>query len=473
MGMYSTTSTQETKIPPPTSQELALMSLTTDGMMTSYLEESGYDVQKTTISWEQSDEGKSFASRRSALENALRAAQADAQNPRWKGGGGMTWNVQNEINNLNNEEAEARKGYQPKMDYKVEKKPSRDVQIIGEQYGKQSTQYKQALAVSQKKELQMVRSKQDIEFQIMEKTQKFLRGDFSLNEGQNKFMDDVLGPLRKASSDAVGFIMGEADRLDQSIGRSLNEYDQKVKETGLGLDNALIALDNRIKQTGKDMGSALDDEVKISKDLIKLGLKDFTQDQRLRISNQASLLGRNPSDPEFERELADLADKEITRSYGELGRYGAEKRIGIAERTGGGLEQTRQMRFGLAERAQGLREEAARLRGESGLRLSEQEGTIRSNLALGMPPQQIQTGINVGQYQSALTQQRINNAQAAMQAPLSIYGAMAQERYRQPTTTTQSSTGWGNILTGLLGVGISGAATAASAGAFGSIGGNS
>jgi len=104
MGMYSTTSTQETKIPPPTSQELALMSLTTDGMMTSYLEESGYDVQKTTISWEQSDEGKSFASRRSALENDLRAAQADAQNPRWKGGGGMTWNVQNEINNLNNEE---------------------------------------------------------------------------------------------------------------------------------------------------------------------------------------------------------------------------------------------------------------------------------------------------------------------------------------------------------------------------------
>src|SRR3990167_4204590 len=446
--MYSQTSVSETKIPPPTPQELALISLTTDGMMTSFLEESGYEVQKTTISFEQSDEGKNFASRRSALQGELNKIQSQDQTQAGRSGYGKAAHgpysesasssrIMADLDSLRQEEQDARKDYQPKIDYKTEKKLPKDIEMLKQRYGVEGVSTKEGKSYLER-EVTQAKSKRDIEDLILQKADKFLRGDFSLNAGENKFLDDVMGPLRQASINAVNFILSEAETSDKSIGSTISEYEKRVKETGMSLDTALVALEDRVTKTGRDMKTALDDEIGMTKSLVKMGLKDFTDQQRLRISNQASLLGRNPSDPEFEHELSDLANKEISRSYTELGRYGAEKRLGIEERTGGGfeeaararmgiyertgggLEQAAQMRSALAERTAGMREEAARLQGESGLRLAEQEGTIRSNLAFGMPPQQIATGINVGQYQNALIQQRIANAQNAMNAPLAI-----------------------------------------------------
>jgi hypothetical protein len=129
--------------------------------------------------------------------------------------------------------------------------------------------------------------------------------------------------------------------------------------------------------------------------------------------------------------------------------------------------------LGIKERTGAAREELARGRGAANVSLAEQESNLRWQVGSGMAPQQIGVGTSVHGYNQSLIQQRISNAQNAMNAPLPFLDYYQRERMAQPTRTVTSSPAWGpQLLGGILGMGSMGAnmySGIASAGALRSI----
>lgn len=479
MGMCSSTSTQQTTIPPPTPEELALLELAGKSMQT-YMDEAGYEITRSEIPFEQTEQGQNFAARRRRIQERIDAERSQpaqqSRGGRTLGGAGVLTpkfgsSAEAEMAALDREENEARKNYKPEVNYsEPRRKADLETEEIRRRYGADSPQYRAAYEAYQQREIAKEKSEQNIDRLILDRTQKLLKGDYSLNEGEQQFLDQLLGPMKQAALNAVGYIES-AQTKDQGIGLALENFGKQIQQTKMNMGDALIALEDRVKQTGQDMTQALDDEIEISRQLTQMGLEDFTSQQRLAISNQAAALGRSPSDPKFQLDLQSVVNREIERTGLEFGRFAASERRDIAERTGAGLEDAQRLRLGIEERtgagmegiAQarvGYAEEAARMRGQSEMALAENAGNIRSNLAYGLPPQMVGLGTQVGGYQQAIEQQRLNNlAQGGYQMPVGLYGTRAQERYLQPTTTTRTSQSVGSILSGLVGMGLQGYAT--------------
>lgn len=149
--------------------------------------------------------------------------------------------------------------------------------------------------------------------------------------------------------------------------------------------------------------------------------------------------------------------------------------MSIAERTGAGLEGTDNMRLGIAERTgQGMEgiagqrvgyaAQAAEMRGALETNLAGKEADIRSNLAYGLPPQQVGMGMDVANFQNAINQQRLQNIQAGYSMPMNTYGTMARERFAQPTTTTTQTPSIASGITGFIGAAMGGVGAAGSLG---------
>lgn len=546
MGLYSSTVKQETKIPEPTPEERALMGLSAEMMMAS-MSQAGYEVTKTTINWENSSQGQGYAKRRAAIQNQINSLS-----------GQNTGAARNQLGQLNQqlrmldaEEVEAKKGFKPEVQYHTREKASLEVEQLRQKYGENSPQYQQAYQKYINEKIANEKTQGQIEKMALDRAAKLLRGDYSLNAGEQRFMNELLGPMKEAGLRAISYIEGglmdeedfaglsqrksqlhadlqaakdelaalpastakgqktfgfgggqagkdpkrqeltkriedlqtqikktEEQEAAGGLGKAIIEFKDRIRQTGMEIGDAILALENRVQQTGQDMKVALDEEISITRELNKMGIEDFTSDTRRRIAEKAAALGRSSMDPEFVAELQQEATREIQRSNLQLGAYAAEKKMGIAERTGAGLEAAARQRVALAERtgtalegaeAQqvGYAEEGARMRGGLETRLAEQGANIRSNLAFGLPPQMIGTGLDVAGYNNALIQQRMQNTMAASQMPLNLYNVQARERFAQPTTTTRQSMGLGTILGGLIGTGISGVATMYGAGMFG------
>ncbi|HEX5033351.1 MAG TPA: hypothetical protein VFW62_02620 [bacterium] len=529
MGLYSSTTKQETKIPEPTPEERALMGLSAE-MMMSTMAQAGYEVTKTTVGWEQSAQGSSYSKRRSELQNRLNSLSG--QNT--PGAKQEIGQINYQLRTLDAEEQEARKDFKPEVQYQTREKASLEVEEIRKRYGENSPEYQAAYQKYVDEKVGKEKAQSEIEKMALERSAKLLRGDYSLNAGEKKFMNELLGPMREAGLRAISYIEGglmdeedfenlgtkkselqtqlktaqdelaalpkndkrrqeltkqvkdlqgqvkktEEQEAAGGLGKAIIEFKDRVKQTGMEMGDAILALENRVQQTGQDMRVALDEEISITRELNKMGIQDFTSDTRLRIAEKAAAMGRSSMDPEFVAELQQEATREIQRSNLQLGAAAAQGKMAIAERTGAGLEEAARNRLAVAERTGaalegaegqqvGYAEESARMRGGLETRLAEQEGNIRSNLAYGLPPQLISSGLDTAGYNNALIQQRMQNAMAVSQMPLNQYGAMARERYLQPTTTTTQTTGIGNIISGLIGTGISGFSAAMSGGLLG------
>ncbi|KAB2836981.1 MAG: hypothetical protein K8F31_11300 [Roseovarius sp.] len=545
MGLYSSTVKQETKIPEPTPEERALMGLSAEMMMAS-MAQAGYEVTKTTVNWEQSSQGQGYAKRRSELQSQINSLSGQNTAAAREQLGQLNY----QLRMLDAQESEAKKGFKPEVQYHTREKASAEVEEIRRRYGENSPEYKAAYQKFVNEKIALEKTQGQIEKMALDRAAKLLRGDYSLNAGEQKFMNEILGPMREAGLRAISYIEGglmdeedfanlskqrgdlqnqlkaaqeelaalpaattgnkktfgfgggaskdpkrqeltkkiadlqaqikktEEQEAAGGLGKAIIEFKDRIRQTGMEIGDAIMALENRVQQTGQDMRVALDEEIAITRELNKMGIEDFTSDTRRRIAEKAAALGRSSMDPEFVAELHEEATREIQRSNLQLGAYAAEKKMGIAERTGAGLEDAARQRIALAERtgaalegveAQqvGYAEEGARMRGGLETRLAEQGANIRSNLAFGLPPQMIGTGLDVAGYNNALIQQRMQNTMAASQMPLNLYNVQARERIMQPTTTTRTSMGLGTILGGLIGTGISGVATMYGAGMFG------
>ena len=350
------------------------------------------------------------------------------------------------------------------------KKADIETEAIRAKYGENSPEYKAAYEKYQAGKIQDEKAQQNIDKTILARTQKLLNGDYGLNDNEKKFMDELLGPMKQAGLSAISYI-DSAQTKDEGIGKALENFGNEIKQTGMNMGDALLTLDNRIRQTGEDMSAALTNTIETTKQLYKMGIEDFTSQQIMNLNTQAAALGRSPTDPRFQMDLEKNVSRQIQENDLQLGQYEAQARMGIAERTGAGLEANDQARVALAERTgQGMEgiqqarvgyaEQAANMRGQLDTTLAQNEGNIRSNLAYGLPPSMIGLGQNVGSYNNAIEQQRLANlAQGGYTMPMGLYGTQAAERMAQPTTTTHSSQSIASIVGGLIGTGMQGYAT--------------
>jgi hypothetical protein len=492
MGCCSSSQTSQTTIPEPTPEERALLGLS-NTMMQAYLESSGFEVTRTQQSFEDSDEGKSFANQRQQLQQQiddLNSRISEASSQTTSGGPGKAvgrgdYDAISQLNNgknglyaqmnqLEEKEREARAEFKPAINYATREKADFETEEIRKKFGADSPQYREAYERYSQNKINTEKTDNDIKSLLAQKTKKLLSGDYGLNAGEQAFMDELLGPMKEAGLNAINYIES-AQTSDQGIGKALTAFADQIKQTGMDMGDAVLALENRVRQTGVDMNTALDEEVATTRELNRMGVEDYTSAQRRQISSQAALLGRSPTDPEFQNQLQDLATRAITQSNLQVGAMAADKRIGIASQTGQGLENAQNIRLGIAERTgQGLEgvaqarvgyaDEAAHMKGQLDTSLAGQESSIRSNLAYGLPPQQVGMGMDVANFQNALNQQRLQNIQTGYSLPMNTYNTAARERMAQPTTTQTSTPSVAGTITGMIGAGMSGVGAAGSLG---------
>jgi len=179
-------------------------------------------------------------------------------------------------------------------------------------------------------------------------------------------------------------------------------------------------------------------------------------------------LGRASTDPGFIRELENRTQESLQDVELNLAVQSAQGRLGIAERTGSGLENisllrtqltgekglrledVARTRAQLAEATGGKKEQLSQARtslSESLLREQEQR---RTALGQGLPIQQAQVGISTGQFTSGQNQLATQNLFQTGQFAQQSRGQLLQERMAQPTTTTTTG-GLGTTLGGIFG----------------------
>ena len=149
------TTTETTTIPEMTPEEAGLLNLARDGLLTSYLEESGYHVEKSETTWETSADAKEFTDRKATLNNRISTLEAQLKEPALAPHGGYSRgpeaNLQNQLNQamgdlnrLEDDEEEARGKFKPEITYETTKAYDLEAKRIGEEKGYDSPEFKVA-----------------------------------------------------------------------------------------------------------------------------------------------------------------------------------------------------------------------------------------------------------------------------------------------------------------------------------------
>lgn len=499
MGLCSSTTINKTEIPEPTAQEKAMMDMMTNNLMPAALEAQGYEVIKSQGTYEETGEYERFTEKRTRftkerteLEEQLATLQ----------GGAFTGSKQNEmamlqsqisqinrqLDTVDKEEDDFLEDYDPQMTYKTRRLDSPEVErartLAGDNWATDPTY----LALKEEYEEEKVakgKQRSEIEQKFMDVTEKFLDGDYSITKEQGELLKKNMAPIRAAVTDMFTKAREESEGTEKDLLSTLNEtfteFDKRVESTHLSTMDALDVVGDQILKTGSDMEAALENTVSIQKELMEMGIEDYSGKVLKQVAGNAAMLGRSPDDPEYTQEIAKTIAREVKSGMLNLGAMEAQGVLSIKERTGGALEQLGMTRAELvSQRGQKLEgsaldrggqkmniegrygDQATQMRmqeGQANVGLEEQAANMRWQVGAGMAPQQASLGMGVSQYQNALEQQGIANAKGAMMTPMPMVDYQARERHAQPTTTTTKSPSvLGSVfgaITGAVGAGAS------------------
>jgi len=468
--------------------------LLTDDLMPQFLQEAGYETNPTKTTYEETDEAKSFAKRRSDLLTQ----QAEGTGAQYWGGKSF----EQHLAALNAAEEKFQSTWQPITDYNLRKLDPPEVEAARTKYGATSEQY---LNLKQQYDTQAIaddKQQRQLTSLYMEKTRKFLAGDIAVTPEQQTQIAELYAPVLAAadalfteSTTAAERTAGETKaeveatqgNLLDTVSKTFATFNERVKETGMNMLQGLEATGAQIKQTGADMTTALAKTVGVYKELLDLGIKDFTGEVTKKVAMGAAAIGRDPGDPGYGAEIQELIAKQVKEGTLNLAAMEAQGQLAITERTGGGLEEIQRGKTAVAERTGGQLEQsalqegsqtaaiqertgsakegiAARLgaareglvssRGMARSAIAEQQAALRYQLGAGLAPTQVGLGQATNQYQEALAQQRLANTQAAMGVPGGFVDYYAANRRAQPTATqTTSQSTFGGVVSGLAGLG--------------------
>ncbi len=493
MGGDNTT-VQETSIPEPTQEEKAMQSLISETLLPAFLEKAGFETTRTTSNFQDSAEAKGFETRRSRLieerdellttgtATPSRGIVTQAQQEIDRQGlDAATQSKVAEINRrldeLGQEESGALARFDPKISIEARRLGTPEVERIRREFGEDSEEFRTARDVQELEEIGISKKKQEITKAFLDRTQKFVSGDFSITEEQQQFVKDSFTGTRAALDDMFDSIIAESNETKEELlatsQKTFSAFTEQVAETGMALGNALDAVGTQVNRTGRNMLDSLADTIAINKELLLEGIQDLTGELTKQMTNktnqQAVALGRDPSDPEYTREIqktvAETVAKEVKRGVLNLNLMEAQGKLSIQERTGSKLEEIGFKRVAVSERtgqltegaiarrgqeelairgvAGATREGATQGRGAAEVGLEEQAQALRFNIAAGQSPSQIQAGVNVSQFQEALSQQEISNLRAGIGTTTGVADRFARERFAQPTTTSTSSESFG------------------------------
>ena len=436
--MCGSKTTETTTIPPPSPEELAMMNLATDGLMTAYLNDAGYDVTKTMGSYQDDPEYASLQTQKSSIQEQINSLNGQLQ--------GATSNQQQQqimmqMNGLNTQmndavNKEINLASKPQsIQYKVNKKP---------EVAAQEALFNQKTTA--------------IQMQSFDIAEKFLKGDMSFTSGQQEFMDSVLGPMKQAGLDAVKYLKdaagitkesmeaaisgvetqvkatgaaGEADigkigeevkatgaAGEADLGKvgaqvkdtgakmleALAKYKDQIKQTGLSMGDAILDFSENVKKTGADMGAAIEESLSSSKALMEMGITDFNLEVKKQMSAQAASLGRSVTDPEFINEMQQQVNKNICQASLQFGALSAQQKAEVALQTGLGMQEASKLKLAAAQQT-GAGLEAAE---QMGMGIAQQTGQGLENVAMqkfGLGQQTGQGLQNIAQMKFGLGQE--------------------------------------------------------------------
>lgn len=328
---------------------------------------------------------------------------------------------------------------------RMRKRESDELEALREKFGVDSREYKTVKARDVAKQSQMKADQEEITKLFVQNTKKFLSGDFAASDDQKKLIQEQLAPERAL----VEKMFGDAASVNsKDFSDQLKKFNEGADQMGLDLERAVGVVGAQVLRTGQDVEKALSSTIQARQELMKMNVEDITGELTKKISANAAAMGRDPNDPEYQRDIQQATAREITRANLELGAFEAEKKMGIKERTGAGLEGV------LSQQA------------SAQLGLEEIRRNMEFQAGAGMTPQQVGLGMNVAQFQNALAQQRLQNIQSLGAIPSSILEQQQRLRMSQPTSTQIQSSSPFEALLGL-GTGVAGAYSGiASAGAL-------
>lgn len=478
----STKQTVESKttIPEPSAEEKEIMKMISGPLMETALKAQGVEVTRTEKTFEQTNEYQSYQDRRSRLTeernelvNQMEGLKTSTQKAGYFYNQGEMNKYQQRINEVNRkldsldaEETNARDNYDPIVEFTTRELDPPEVERARKLYGEDSEQYKSLKDEYDLKEIESSKTQDQIFKSAQEATLKYLNGDFSITEEQKRQISDNLAPYREAVQKMYSEAEKDADETERSLAQiTMDKYKNfrdQVAKTKMDTMAALETVGSQIMQTGDSMEDALAKTVSANQALLEMGIEDYTGQVTRNIASKAAMVGRSPSDPEYQNEIAENIAREVKMGQLNLAAMESQGILSIKERTGSALERLGLTKADLIAQTGAKLESASLEEGAQKGAIAEKYGDYRGSLRMGanqaasqieqeaanirwqvgagMPPGQVQLGLGTHQYQEALNQQGIQNAMGAMQTPMGVVDYYRGERHAQPTTTQTTTT---------------------------------
>ena len=292
--------------------------MVTNVMMPAFMGAAGYDVSIERTPYEESDKYKEFRARESRILSDLQVLDSRIG---VEGEGQSLFDQRNNLNRelsaLREQEASFISDWEDEISYDAREMDSPEVEYIRSKYGADSAEYNKAKEKEIKAAVDLDKKTKEITGMFMEKAKKFMQGDFAVTEDQKAFVRDIMAPQRDAVTNLFDSLTEEADKTEKSLldvtEQTFQEYEKKVGETSLNVNQAFDAVSDQIRETGVDMETALDSVVKTNQELLKMGIEDYTGQITKQVATSAAMIGRNPQDPEYAQEIQTSVAREIQR----------------------------------------------------------------------------------------------------------------------------------------------------------------
>lgn len=330
----------------------------------------------------------------------------------------------------------------------------------------------------------------------------------------NKSLDEYITQINETGLSAGAALNAIEDRINlnkENLLKGISNEEDTLMKSGASVKAALAGVMDEINKTGESTRQVYEDLFETKSILVAQKMEDLYKTNMRQNAERASMLGRSPMDPQFQDELMSNMYKSIKEAQLELSVQESEALAGLEERTGQRREQLKLQEAGFEE-AQGQRagelaakktaaEEAAgnsltavgsqkadlalrqgqALEGVASTRASvaERTGAAKEGIAgqraaleedlqktganlaqsygVGIPASQIGLGIDVAGFNQAVLAQNTALQGSALNATAGVADRMQRERMAQPTTTTTQQASPFDMVTGLIGAGLSGA----------------
>ena len=189
--MCTSKTTSTPNIPPMSAEEKQMLSMVSDTLLPIYYEEMGYEVTKVPV-------------KSPGVDGRLPPSAFQRSNQQTRPGVSVDKN-----GNILSNVAGGIGG--PQYTYKIRKKASKKVEQIRETYGHGSSEYKEAYSLWQKEEADSDEANREIQRTFMENAQKFMDGDFSINEEQKKLIQENMAPQRAVLNEMYKEMQSKSD----------------------------------------------------------------------------------------------------------------------------------------------------------------------------------------------------------------------------------------------------------------------